>query len=136
MALKFCLFADLHYKKGGYIITTADMEAILDRAAANDAEFMIHCGDFCNDYAGSPELLRLAYENKYVLALYGVYGNHELESEPKSPCPMAAIPGPNGMSVPIRPSIGATFAMAFIFRRLQFGVLQIMRRGGVTGRPL
>ena len=41
-----------------------------------------------------------------------------------------------GFSTSSTPFFGATFAMAFIFRRLQFGVLQIMRRGGVTGRPL
>lgn len=97
MGLKFSLFADLHYKKGGYIITAADMEAILDKAAANDAEFMIHCGDLCNDYISSPEMLKLAYENKYGLPLYGVYGNHELECEPNS----MAIVTPNLVNRPV-----------------------------------
>lgn len=76
--ITFCLFADLHYKKGMYIPTTADLASILDRAVAEHAAFCIHCGDFCNDYTGSPELIAL-YENA-PMPMLGVYGNHELES--------------------------------------------------------
>ncbi len=78
--LKLCLYADLHYKKGMYIAGVSDMEAILDRAALAGAAFCIHLGDFCNDYSGSPELLRACLQNRYNLPMYGVYGNHELES--------------------------------------------------------
>ena len=41
---------------------------------------MIHGGDFCNDYKGSPELMNAYLKNNRNLPAYGVYGNHELES--------------------------------------------------------
>ena len=78
--IKFTVFADLHYKKGMYPASVADLEAIFDRAKAADADFVIHLGDMCNDYIHSPEIVRAYLENKYGFEVYGVYGNHELES--------------------------------------------------------
>lgn len=78
--LTFCLYADLHYKKGMYIPTVDDWNAILDRAIRQEAAFCIHCGDFCNDYSRSSELIHACQENTVGMATYGVYGNHELES--------------------------------------------------------
>ncbi len=78
--LTFCLYADLHYKKGMYIPAVSDMSAILERAQKADAAFCIHCGDFCNDYSRSPELVHACLRNPECLPTYGVYGNHELES--------------------------------------------------------
>ena len=60
--IKFSLFADLHYKKGMYIASIEDMNEILDRANANGADFVLHVGDFCNDYAKSPELMKALTE--------------------------------------------------------------------------
>ncbi len=78
--LTFTLFADLHYKTGMYATAVSDLDTILRRASADGSAFVLHCGDFCNDYAGSPELWRLWLDNPYGLSVYGVYGNHELES--------------------------------------------------------
>lgn len=76
----FSLFADFHYKENMYMSSIADMQSILDRANTNDADFIIHAGDFCNDYSGSPELMNAYLQNNYNLPAYGIYGNHELET--------------------------------------------------------
>ncbi|MBQ8332212.1 MAG: metallophosphoesterase [Clostridia bacterium] len=78
--LKFLVFADLHYKKGMYASPVSSVHAILDRAAAENVDFVIHCGDFCNDYAGSPEITDAYLANRRNLPVYGIYGNHELET--------------------------------------------------------
>ena len=79
--LKFLVFSDLHYKKMMYAASVHDMQTILDRAAKEKVDFIVHGGDLCNDYIGSPELIRTLMDNKYGLPVYGVFGNHELESE-------------------------------------------------------
>ncbi|MBO7090543.1 MAG: metallophosphoesterase, partial [Victivallales bacterium] len=78
--LTFAVFSDFHYKKGMYASSIDGMQAIVDRAAQANAAFMIHGGDFCNDYKGSPELMKAYLKNNRNLPAYGVYGNHELES--------------------------------------------------------
>ncbi|MBQ7931918.1 MAG: metallophosphoesterase [Clostridia bacterium] len=78
--LKFLVFADLHYKKGMYTAPVESVRAILDRAKRENVDFVIHCGDFCNDYAGSPEITDAYRNNPHGLPVYGIYGNHELES--------------------------------------------------------
>ncbi len=78
--MKFLVFADLHYKKGMYTAPVSSVHAILDRAAAENVDFVIHCGDFCNDYAGSPEITGAYLNNRHNLPVYGIYGNHELET--------------------------------------------------------
>jgi DNA repair exonuclease SbcCD nuclease subunit len=57
------------------------MQSILDRAHKANAAFILHAGDFCNDYKGSPELMRAYFENTYGLPAYGIMGNHELETK-------------------------------------------------------
>lgn len=78
--LTFALFSDFHYMDGTYMSTIADMQAILERANNANASFIIHAGDFCNDYSGSPELFKTYLKNSYNLPALGIYGNHELES--------------------------------------------------------
>ena len=78
--LKFTIFSDLHYKKGMYAATVADLKAVFARAEENGSRFVIHLGDLCNDYKGSPELISAYFKNEQGLPVYGVYGNHELES--------------------------------------------------------
>ena len=51
-SIKFTLFADLHYKKGMYIASVADIEQIISSAKANGSSFVLHAGDMCNDYEG------------------------------------------------------------------------------------
>ena len=78
--IKFSVFADLHYKKGMYIASVDNLISILDRAKAENVDFTMHLGDLCNDYIGSPELIGAFLNNKQGLDVYGLYGNHELES--------------------------------------------------------
>lgn len=82
--IKFAVLADFHYKKKMYASSISDLEKILKRAAENEVDFVIQVGDFCNDYIGSPELFKAYLENNYGLPVYGVYGNHELESSGNS----------------------------------------------------
>ncbi len=79
--LNFTVFADMHYKKMMYCTTVGDMEAIIERAKQNESDFMIHEGDFCNDYKGSPEISNAYLKNTQGINAYGIYGNHELEGE-------------------------------------------------------
>ena len=83
-SIKFLLFADLHYKKGMYIAGVADLEAVLDRAHTSGASLVLHAGDFCNDYQHSPELIHAYLNNPHGLPVYGIYGNHELETPENS----------------------------------------------------
>ena len=78
--MKFAVLADYHYKKGLYMPPVSSLENILKRAADAKVDFVIHLGDFSNDYAGSPEVVNLYMNNPYGLPVYGVYGNHELET--------------------------------------------------------
>ena len=78
--VKFLIFADFHYKKKMYASSIEDMNKLLDRAANHDVDFVIHLGDFCNDYIGSPELFDAYLNNKHGIPVFGVLGNHELES--------------------------------------------------------
>ena len=77
--LKFLVFSDSHYKKGLYRTQVEDIEKIMRRAHEEKVDFVIHAGDFSNDYQGSPEFLNAYLKNPYGIPVYGVYGNHELE---------------------------------------------------------
>lgn len=80
-AVRFLVFADFHYKKGMYAPTVGDLDAIMRRAAEEKVDFVLHAGDFSNDYTHSPEITSRYLKNAEGLAVYGVYGNHELESK-------------------------------------------------------
>ena len=77
--VKIAFFSDLHYKKGMYASTVEDLDKIIERAHDNDVDFIMHGGDFCNDYSDAPEMVNRLVNNKYGYKFYGVYGNHELE---------------------------------------------------------
>ncbi len=77
--LKFCLFADFHYKKGMYSVTLDDLFEILNRAENEQVDAIFHAGDFSNDYNGSKEAIEPLLNNKMGVPVCGVYGNHELE---------------------------------------------------------
>jgi 3',5'-cyclic AMP phosphodiesterase CpdA len=78
-SVKFLIFADFHYKKRMYASTISDLNRILKRAADENVDFVIHAGDFCNEYVISPEVKEAYLHNKYGLKVYGICGNHELE---------------------------------------------------------
>ena len=82
--VRFLVFSDLHYKKGMYAVKVQHLKDILNRAHENHVDFVLHAGDFSNDYSGSPEIVKNYLENEYGLSVYGVYGNHELESKNNS----------------------------------------------------
>ena len=63
--IKFSLFSDLHYKEGMYMSSVDDVQAILDRANQENADFVMHTGDFCNDFIGSPEVTNAYLKNNY-----------------------------------------------------------------------
>lgn len=80
--IKFLAFADLHYKKKMYAVTVSHLERILARAEEESCDLILHAGDFCNDYQGSPEVVNPFLGSR--LPVFGVYGNHELESRGNS----------------------------------------------------
>lgn len=82
--LKFLLFADFHYKKKMYPATIGDLKFLMETAKKRGADFVIHAGDFCNNYMGSPELVKAYLDNAENLSVFGCYGNHELESKDNS----------------------------------------------------
>lgn len=82
--VRFSVFADFHYKKSMYIPSVADLEAVFERARQSGAEFVLSAGDFCNDYQHSPEIIAAYLQNHCHLPVYGVYGNHELETPDNS----------------------------------------------------
>ena len=57
-SLKFTAFSDMHYRVGMYSTTVADLMTIIDRAKESGSELMVHCGDMCNNYTESPELIK------------------------------------------------------------------------------
>jgi DNA repair exonuclease SbcCD nuclease subunit len=67
-----------------YAVKVRDLMQLLRRAHENNVDFVLHAGDFSNDYSGSPEIVKNYLENEYDLSVYGVYGNHELESKNNS----------------------------------------------------
>lgn len=78
--MRFVVFADFHYKKGMYAPTVGrDLMPIIERARSSGADMIIHAGDLCNDYLGSPELFDALLRNRYDIPVFGAYGNHELE---------------------------------------------------------
>ncbi|MBE6929436.1 MAG: hypothetical protein E7463_04070 [Ruminococcaceae bacterium] len=77
--IKFLLFADFHYDKAKHPFTVADLEKILQRGKDADVDFVMQCGDFCNDAINSPEIFKAYLENKHGFPVYGIYGNHEME---------------------------------------------------------
>ena len=80
--LDFTVIGDLHYKQGMYAASVADLETMIGRAVDNDSNFVLHMGDFCNDYLGSKELTNAWMAS--TIPAYGIYGNHELESSKNS----------------------------------------------------
>ena len=81
---KFLLFSDFHYKKRMYPATVRNLRFIFDTAMKFGADAVLHAGDFCNDYLGSPEIVNAYLNNDANVAVFGCYGNHELESKNNS----------------------------------------------------
>ena len=82
--LKFLVFADFHYKKKMYASSVKNLKTIFKRANDENVKFCVHLGDFCNDYRGSTEIISTLLDNNFGFDVFGVYGNHELESADNS----------------------------------------------------
>ena len=80
MSFSFLVFSDFHYKQHMYATTVEDLHCILRRARAANVDMILHAGDFCNDFPGSPEVTELLMHNPQGLPVYGCYGNHDLET--------------------------------------------------------
>ncbi len=82
--ITFTVFSDLHYNDGQYSASVADLNSILKRADDTNSSLVLSCGDFCNNFKGSPELtnafLNYKKKNGELLLTHNVYGNHELEA--------------------------------------------------------
>ena len=81
--ITFTVFSDLHYIDGTYPSSVSDLNSILKRADDTNSSLVLSCGDFCNDFKGSPEItnafLNYKKKNGELLLAHNVYGNHELE---------------------------------------------------------
>ena len=62
--IRFLVFADMHYKKGMYAVKVQHLQQILNRAKEEYVDFVLHAGDFSNDYQGSPELIKKYLNNE------------------------------------------------------------------------
>ena len=62
--MKFTVFADLHYKKRMYAASVGDLQTIFDRANEHGSQIVLSMGDFCNDFRGSPEIVKAFLDNK------------------------------------------------------------------------
>lgn len=76
--MKFLVFADFHYARNRFS-TVEQLRKIIEKAKNNNADFIIHGGDFCNDYAHSPEIVNELMNSG--LMFYGCYGNHDTEGK-------------------------------------------------------
>lgn len=77
--IKFSVFADFHYIENVYMSSVEDINTIIQKAYVNDADFVVHMGDFSNNYTGSPEIVNAYLNNIRNMPVYGIYGNHELQ---------------------------------------------------------
>lgn len=76
--VKFCVFADIHYKPGPYGFPHSTKEwlgRILARAERENCDFVIHCGDMSHNPKADKEYID--YYNSFRLPTYHTVGNHE-----------------------------------------------------------
>ena len=74
--MKFTVFADFHYARNRFS-TVEQLTKVIDKARKSRSDFIVHCGDFCNDFAHSPEIVNELINSG--LNFYGCYGNHDTE---------------------------------------------------------
>ena len=76
--VKFCVFADIHYRPGttGFPHSTKEwLGRVLARAEQEHCDFVIHCGDFCHNPAADKEYVD--FYNSFKLPTYHTIGNHD-----------------------------------------------------------
>lgn len=78
--VKFCVFADIHYKPGVWGFPNSSKEwldRIIDRAKREKCDFVIHCGDMCHNPPAVKDYID--HYNGCGLPAYHVFGNHETD---------------------------------------------------------
>lgn len=78
--VKFGLFSDLHYHERHHTASVNHIDEIMAYANNSGVDFVMQLGDFSSNWKGSPEAIKAYIENPYGLAVYGIYGNHDLQS--------------------------------------------------------
>ena len=79
--VKFTVFSDLHHHPPWYKSDAPErLTAIQKRARENNAEFLLHLGDFSHKPSACPELIRQFKE--FAIPGYFVLGNHEFDIDP------------------------------------------------------
>lgn len=74
--VKFCVFADIHYRPGGFPHSTKEwLGRVLQRAERENCDFVIHCGDFCHNPKEVQDYVD--YYNNFKLPTYHTIGNHD-----------------------------------------------------------
>lgn len=76
--VKFCVFADIHYKPGPYGFPHSTKEwlgRILERAEREHCDFVIHCGDMSHNPKADKDYVD--YYNSFRIPTYHTVGNHE-----------------------------------------------------------
>ena len=87
--VKFCVFADLHYRVGDWCWCEKRLDNILARARREHAAFVMHCGDFCHDVVGAKAILDKY--NHADIPTYHTLGNHEFECTDGLPIVLEAL---------------------------------------------
>lgn len=75
--VSFALFSDIHYHPGTWPHGRDWLERILEKAAADKADFIIHAGDFVHDAGKAADYVR--YYTGFRVKTYGCLGNHDGE---------------------------------------------------------
>jgi len=84
--VKFCVFADIHYKPGDTTNDTVEfLDKILDRAEKAGCSFVIHLGDMIHDLSDSRQKAYVEHYNTARLPTYHVLGNHDQDGTPYGP---------------------------------------------------
>jgi len=77
--MKFSVFSDFHYNPGVfYKGTWEDMDFILQRAEAENVDFIIHAGDFCHGPSTVPDFVK--HYNEFKIPTYHCLGNHDTDT--------------------------------------------------------
>jgi len=75
--VKFCVFADIHYKPHGFPHGSKEwLKRILNHAVAEKCDFIIHCGDFVHSPKRDSDYVDF-YNDFKIIPTYHVIGNHD-----------------------------------------------------------
>lgn len=76
--IKICVFSDYHYSEQ-HPWGTEGLDKIIERAHGENADVLMHCGDFAVNFGDNRGFIDKFINNKYGLPTVFCYGNHELQ---------------------------------------------------------